>query len=231
MNIPVPLQSIDTNLWLMDYPLKTLGVNMHRVVTIMRLASGKLIIHSTAPFSPVEVDVIRELGQPEWLVDVLLRHDTFAVEGHEAFPGISYLAPEGFSKDLPFPTGSLLSPPAEWNGEVEVAAIEGAPSFGEIVMLHQPSRTLIVGDLIVNFSGERGWWAKLLAKAASVGGKYEPGFTKPFKSAIKDPAAFSASVNRVLEWDFDRIILGHGPLLPSGGKEKLRNTLQAAGVI
>jgi hypothetical protein len=231
MNIPVPLQSIDTDLWLMDYPLRMLGLNMHRVVTIVRLASGKLIIHSTAPFSTLEADVIRELGRPEWLVDVLLRHDTFAAEGHEAFPGISYLAPEGFSKDLPFPTGLLLSPPAEWKGEIEVAPIEGAPSFGEIVMLHQPSRTLIVGDLIVNFNGVQGWWAKFLSKAASVGGRYEPGFTKPFKSAIENPGAFSDSVNRVLEWDFDRIIVGHGTLVATGGKQKLRGTLQAAGVI
>jgi hypothetical protein len=227
----IPLQHIDTNLWLMDYPLKTLGINLHRVVTIIRLASGKLIIHSTAPFSSSEADEIRELGQPEWLVDVLLRHDTFAAEGHAAFPGASYLAPEGFSRDLSFPTGSLLSVPAEWAGEVEVLAIEGAPSFGEIVMLHQPSKTLIVGDLIVNFSGEQGLWAKFLSKAASVGGRYEPGMTKPFKSAIQDQAAFSASVHRVLEWDFDRIIVGHGSLLPTGGKQKLRNALQAAGVL
>lgn len=231
VNIPVPLQHIDANLWLMDYPLRTLGVNLHRVVTIIRLASGKLVIHSTAPFLPTEVESIRELGQPEWLVDALLRHATFAAEGHKAFPGISYLAPEGFSRDLPFPTGSLLSPPAEWEGEIQVAAIDGVPAFGEIVMCHQPSRTLIVGDLIVNFAGVQGWWEKLLSKAASVGGKYEPGMTKPFKSAIRDSGAFAASVQRVLEWDFDRIIVGHGRPIPTGGKQKLRGVMQAAGVL
>ena len=231
MNLPVPLQGIDTNLWLMDYELKMLGINLHRVVTIIRLASGKLIIHSTAPFSMTEVDEIRELGTPEWLVDVLLRHDTFAAEGRAAFPDASYLAPEGFSRNLPFPTGSLLSPPAEWAEEVEVAAIEGVPAFGEIVMFHRPSRTLIVGDLIVNFSDVQGWWAKLFSKAASVGRNYQPGVTKPFKGAIQDRGAIASSIRKILEWDFDRVIVGHGGFLASGGKEKLRAALKNAEVM
>jgi len=212
-------QNLATNFWVKSFPLKLLGANMRRNVSVIRLASGKLIIHSTAPFSTTDVAVISALGGPAWLVDTLLRHDTFARQGKAAFPQAQYLAPAGFS----IPAGPLLPPPAEWKDEIAIAAIDGAPDFGEVVMLHRPSRTLVVADLLFNFGEEEGWWTKLLLSAAAVGGQYQPGMTKPFKAAIKDPAAFASSIREILAWDFDRIVVGHGIPIVSGGKEKLRS--------
>jgi glyoxylase-like metal-dependent hydrolase (beta-lactamase superfamily II) len=53
--------------------------------------------------------------------------------------------------------------------------------------------------------------------------------TVPFKKAVEDPAAFAASVNRMLAWDFDRVIVGHGEPIETGGKEKVRAAIRAAG--
>ena len=39
---------------------------------------------------------------------------------------------------------------------------------------------------------------------------------------IKDRAAARASLERILAWDFDRIIVAHGDVLESGGHEILR---------
>lgn len=202
-----------------------LGVDLNRNVAIVRLASGRLIVHSTAPFSPEDVTAIKTLGQPGWLVDSLLRHDTFAAEGRAAFPEIPYLAPEGFSKNLDFPTAPLVPGPVEWDGEVVTLAIDGAPEFGEVVMLHRPSRTLIVADLVFHFSHPEGFWAKTLLKLATVGGEHAPGVSKPFKQAIKNPEAFAASIKTLMSWDFDRVIVGHGTPIASSGKEMIRQAL------
>ncbi len=223
-------QSIAPNVWLLSYPLKALGADLKRNVTVIQLASGKLIIHSTGPFTSNDVRAIAALGDPAWLVDSLLRHDTFSKQGHEAFPSAQYLAPTGFPQGDTYSTTSLLPPPPEWSEEIAVLAVEGAPDFGEVVMLHKPSRTLIVADLIFNFRKEQNLWTKLLLFAATVGGKHDPGMTRPFKKAIKDEAAFSASMRTLLSWDFDRIIVGHGVPVESGGKEKFRATLQGAGI-
>lgn len=228
--MPTP-QSLAPNLWSLTYPFKLLGADLHRNVTVIRLASGHLIIHSTAPFGAEDIAAIKALGEPGWIIDTLLRHDTFANEGRNAFPNIPYLAPEGFSKELPFPTGDLVPPPAEWESEIAVLPIDGAPEFGEVVMLHRPSRTLIVADLVFNFPGEHGFWTDTLLNLATVGGHHDPGVTRPFKAAIKDHDAFNASIRTMMEWDFDRIIVGHGEPIPTGGKEKLREALVGAGVI
>lgn len=224
------LQTIAPNLWLRAYPLKLLGVNLGRNVTIIRLASGSVIVHSTGPFAVGDVAVINALGEPAWIIDTLLRHDTFAKEGRRAFPSARYLAPDGFSRKVGFPTEPLIPPPAEWGEEIAVAGIDGAPEFGEVVMLHRPSKTLIVADLIFNFSGKPDLWTKLFLWLVTAGGRHEPGMTLPFRLAIKDQAAFSRSIRQILGWDFDRIIVGHGTPIVAGGKEKLRSTLQAAGM-
>lgn len=223
------LQDFAPDVWLLNFPLKMLGVDLKRVVTVIRLASGKLIIHSSAPFTAAQVTAIKEKGEPTWLVDTLLRHDTFAEEGRKAFPVASYLAPSGFANNLPFVTGALLPPPVDWENEIAVATVDGAPAFGEVVMLHRPSRTLIVADLIFHFTRPPSLWAKLLLRLATVGGRHAPGVTQPFKMAVKDKAAFEKSLRTILSWDFDRIIVGHGSPIESGGKEKLRAAWTAAG--
>ncbi len=225
------IQQIAPDLWLIGYPLKTLGADLRRNVSIIRLLSGKLVIHSTAPFSPEDVAGINQLGEPGWLIDTLLRHDTFAKEGRAAFPDIPYLAPADFSQDLDFKTEPLLPPPAEWTGELDVLEIAGAPEFGEHVVLHRASRTLIVADLVINFGPGQGIWSEILLNVASVHGEHAPGVTKPFKKAITDEEAFKASVGQLLAWDFDRIIVGHGEVLETGAREKLRAALHEAGCL
>lgn len=223
------LKPLAPDLWLITYPLKTMGVDLGRNVTLVRLPSGKLIIHSTAPFSVADIAAISALGEPAWLVDTLLRHDTFAAEGRAAFPEASYLAPAGFSAELPFETGPLDPPPPEWQGEVEVLAIDGAPTFGEVAMFHRASRTLIVADLLIHFPAASGFLENVLLTLACVGGKHAPGMTRPFKQAIEDPGAYAASIRQLLAWDFDRVIVGHGTPIATGGKEQLRAAIRAAG--
>lgn len=49
------------------------------------------------------------------------------------------------------------------------------------------------------------------------------------KASVKDRAAFESSLGTILGWDFDRVIVGHGDVIESGGKAKLRAALEAAG--
>jgi hypothetical protein len=91
------MRRIAENLWTLQYPLSLLGGHQDRIVTIIRLSTGKLIIHSTGPFTPADIAAITNLGTPAWIVDTMLRHDTFAQQGRDAFPTIPYLAPEGFA--------------------------------------------------------------------------------------------------------------------------------------
>jgi hypothetical protein len=228
MNSPTAPQLLAENLWLLAYPLKMLGVDLRRNVTLIRLRSGRMIIHSTAAFSPEDVVMIRALGEPGWLLDGILRHDTFAKEGRAAFPGIPYLAPEGFSEVVGFATTTIVPPPIEWDGELLALEIQGAPEARDTALFHVPSRTLILTELVFNFGGDEPLWTELLLRAA-VGGEHHPGMSRPVKAGVKDEAAFQSSLATILGWDFDRVIVGHGDIIEHDGKAKLRTALAATG--
>ncbi len=216
------------NIWLLTYPLKKLGADVRRNSTVIRLQTGEIVIHSTAPFTPEDVAEVGRLGQPKWLVDAMLDHDTFAQEGRAAFPEAVYLGPPDFQDKVDFPVQPILPAPPAWGSELEAIALEGVPSLEEYVFLHAPSRTLITCDLVFNFGYDEPAWTEFLLKLA-VGSEHHPGMSKPFKGAIKDEAAFKASIGRMLAWDFDRVIVGHGDPITSGGKEKVQAMLRQAG--
>lgn len=222
------MKTLAENLWLLTYPLKLLGADLRRNVTVIRLASGKLVIHSTALFTPEDVAAVRALGEPGWLVEGVLRHDTFAKEGRAAFPDIPYLAPLGFSEEVGFPTEPIVPAPVEWGSELLALEVQGAPSLRETVLLHAPSRTLLATELVFNFSEEEPLWTEMLLRVA-VGAAHHPGMSRPVKSAVEDEAAFQASMAAVLAWDFDRVIVGHGDVVEPNGHAKLRAALVAAG--
>jgi hypothetical protein len=223
------MKAVAENLWIQQFPLSMLGGHQGRVVTVIRLASGKLIILSTAPFTSADVAAIEALGTPAWLVDAMLRHDTFVQDGRAAFPGIPYLVPEGFSAPAHVETQPLLPAPAEWLPEVRVLLIEGMPQVHEHVFLHVPSRTLIVADLVFNFAPSSGWTS--FFRQTLMGVKAHPDSARLFPLQIKDRTAYDRSVRELLSWDFDRIIVGHREPVESGGKAGLEQALASKGML
>ncbi|MDB6005903.1 MAG: hypothetical protein JWR15_2890 [Prosthecobacter sp.] len=223
------MKQIAENLWLLHYPLSVLGTQHGRNVTVIRLRSGKTILHSMAPFTSADLEAIRALGEPSWLVESMLLHDTYARQGHDAFPSLPFLGPPGFSETVGFPTQELMPSPPEWQGEVEVLPIEGAPMLKEHAVLHMPSRTLIVADMVFNFRPDEKGWDRVFHRYIA-GFKRYPGMSRIFRVCIKDRAAFRASVARLMERDFDRIIVGHGEVIESNGKALLQRALADAGM-
>ncbi|HSH39058.1 MAG TPA: hypothetical protein VK993_09755 [Chthoniobacterales bacterium] len=219
------MQQIAENLWLLGYPLTLLGMQIGRNVSVIRLANGKLIIHSTAPFSAPDIAAIRQLGEPAWIVEATRFHDSKAAEGRAAFPDVTYLVPAPFSNRDRLGAAVLSGAPDEWAGEVELRRIDGMPSVQEHATFHRSSRTLIVGDLLFNFPADASWWTKLIARWVLRLDRLV-GMSLVFRSMIKDRQAFHRSMADIFAWDFDRVIVGHGSVAESGGKELLRKVVE-----
>ncbi len=222
------MKPIAENLWTLHYKLPLLGEYLGRNVTVIRLSSGDLVIHSTGPFTPEVVAAIKAVGRPAYLVEAYLAHDTFAKEGRAAFPDIPYLAPEGFSEAVGFPTETLHLAPEAWAGELEALELAGKTKAREFVFFHRPSRTLIVTDLVFNVEDD----APLGVKVASlplVGFQHSPGVPRPEKMQVEDEDAFGGSLDTMMSWDFDRVIVGHGEPIETGGKARLLEAFKAAG--
>src|SRR5215210_5101633 len=224
------MEQIAENIWLLRYPLPVLGQDFGRTVTVVRLTSGKLVIHSTAPFAAADIQSIRQVGEPAWLLDATLFHDSFAKEGCRAFERLPYLAPSGFRTVAEVQTRPLIPPPSEWNGELEVVALAGMPKVQEHVLFHRSSRTLIVCDLFFNFGqissgGMRFFVRHVMRLRNGIGMSFF------FRLMIRDRAAFRESLRPILAWDFARLVVGHGKMIEEDAQKVFREELAARNLL
>src|SRR6188472_3059865 len=79
-------RQINDDVVVMSFPWNVFRIDFARNVTLLRLRDGRVVIHSSAPFTNEDIAAIREFGQPAWLVDATLLHDTFATKGVPPFP-------------------------------------------------------------------------------------------------------------------------------------------------
>ena len=219
-------KKIAADVLLMSFPMRALGIDFKRNVTLLRLGDGRVVIHSSAPFRGRDLAVIKDFGEPVWLADATLMHDTFAKEARAALPGVSYIASDGFTTGVP--TMSLSTPPSDWAGQIAVLRIDGVRT-NEHALFHRPSRTLVVADLFFSFPSEmRGWPRFFVRHVMRLPRLF--GVSVFFRRLIiRDKRAFADSMNLLLAWDFERLIVAHWEPIEKDAKRQVERALRESG--
>jgi len=127
-------------------------------------------------------------------------------------------------KDLAFHGVLGENPEKEWESEIEQLVVQGIPVLSEVVFFHNTSRTLLVTDLFFNYPPTGAFWERLYRKLEGCDGKFA--VARLIKFAARNRKALKESYDRILQWDFDRIVVTHGEVLESGGKEAFRAAVQ-----
>ena len=211
------LQRIDANLWEISRPIKMPGLRMDHRMTVVRLRSGGLLLHSPVSFDSALAKALAELGPVEYFVAPSCYHDMYWTEWFREYPAAEFFCAPGVKDEhpeLPFKhvLGSESAPP--WAGELETRLIRGMPKINEVAFFHKATRTLIVADLVFNLSTDQNILAKLFLK---VNGIYDRvGCSRFFRAFIKDREAFDRSIDELFEWDFERLVPGHGTVVRNG---------------
>ena len=93
--------------------------------------------------------------------------------------------------------------------------------MNEVVFLHRASRTLVLTDLAMNFPAlPDGFLTRLFVRAMALQGGLRT--SRLIHGLVRDRAAARASLERILGWDFDRVIPSHGEVCEEGGRRALR---------
>ena len=88
-----------------------------------------------------------------------------------------------------------------------------------MVFFHRPSATLIASDLAFHIGASSPALTRLVFR---LGGAYEKlAPTLLERMLVRDREAFRRSLERILEWPFDRVVVAHGEVLEKGGREAL----------
>ena len=173
--------------------------------TLIRLRDGRLIVHSPGPLSGELRAEIDALGPVAFIVSPAA-HGRFAAAAAQAWPTAQVLEAD--------------VPPAAWAGEVETHLVQGF-RLREVVLLHRPTRTLVITDLCFNIQRSDSAPARLFFRANGMWQRFGPSRLIRVL-AVSSRAAMRRSLDHVLGWDFERIVPGHGDVIERDGHAALR---------
>ena len=209
------------NLWTAKRPLKLVVGEIGARMTVIRLADGGLFLHSPVRLDGETRAALDALGPVRAVVAPSLVHHFFVGDYVAGYPAARVFAAPGLpdkKKDVAFHASLDDEAPPEWRGEIEQHVFRGAFRMNEVVFFHPASRTLILTDLAFNVPADRTAGARFFYWIAGAAGRFGP--HRLVRTLIRDRAAARQSVERILRWDFDRIVVSHGDVLESGGREK-----------
>lgn len=234
------MQSIAPDVWVVDGPIIEMDFPLGMKVpfptrmTIVRLGSGELWVHSPIRLTPELQRAVEAQGPIAHLVSPNFIHYAGIPQWAAAFPRAKCWAAPGVREratkhgiDVRFDADLEDAPPADWSDDLDQLIFEGSKVVREVVFFHRSSRTAILTDLIENFELDRvasRWkWLIRLTGALHPDGKAPIDMRMTFLGG-KNRAR--ASLRRLLAWEPERVILAHGKWYDQDGTAELRRAFR-----
>lgn len=228
MEMTPSLKALASNIFCVESEHRFLGIDFGGRMTVIRLASGDLFLHSPVRLSDGLGGELDALGNVKYIVAPNRFHHLYLGDYIGAYPGAEFYAAPGLSgkrKDIAF-TGELADGQSYgWGSEIEHLLFGGIPMLNEVVFFHPESGTLILTDLLFNFSND-------LSTAQVIFARLDGVYLKPGVSRItrflflKDREKARESADKILWWDFDRVLLAHKDIVESGGYDAVMEAFE-----
>ena len=197
------------------------GVECGSRMTVVRLRGGGLFIHS-----PVALDVdtrrqIDALGEVRAVVSPSLFHHLHVGGWMAAYPNAHFAACPGLDwkrSDLAWSSVLGDQPHPIWAGEIDQVYFS-ARRENEVDFYVPAHKVMICADALLNISTLPSLSSKV---AARLMGNLAPGIGWMEPLMVRDRRLARRQVDRILAWDFDKIVLSHGSMIESDGPAVVR---------
>ena len=228
-----PLRIAD-NVWIVDSEAVVTGALRVPVrMTVIRLSSGALLLHSPVQYSTQLHRQLERLGSLKYLLAPSVAHWMFLPQWQQALPDALTFAVPGLAERKQVRAAGLKIDaeladglPEEWGPELDMVMIT-APLYAEVALFHLPSRTLVLTDIVQNIDplrlppGARPI-ARLLGVTAPDG--RAPLYLRLLVRLGGRSAAQSAA--RLISFAPDRVIFSHGQWYVTAAAEQQRRSLR-----
>lgn len=224
------LRAIDgegAGLWTIDHPLSMPGgVEMGARTTVVRLLDGALALISPGPLADEDLAAIRARGQVRALIAPNALHHLFLEAATKSFPDAERHAAKAVCARYPklglVPLGASAAP--RWSGALEQVYVAGIPRVDETVFFHARSRALVITDLAFHMRRAANRRTKLVLRLVGAWDRFGP--SRIERALVRDRRALRASLDAMLAFDFDRIVVAHGDIVMQDGRELLRRAFE-----
>lgn len=223
------LQRIDNNLWVAEQPQKFMGLAVGTRMSVIRLEDSSLLLISPIEITPEIKQQLNSVGKVKYLIAPNLFHHLYLSEYRQIYPQAWVIAPPGLSTKQPeLKIDKIFTQDEiEFNSEVEHTLFEGFQAFifpkvrtvNEVVFYHPSSKTLIITDSAFNFDDS---FPLVTQLAGRVLGSYQT--LKPSrleKIAVQDKQQLKKSIDKIMAWDFNRVIMAQVKIVETNAKEQL----------
>lgn len=221
------LRPLSADLGVTERPQRFLRFEMGTRMTVVRLADGGLFVHSPVRLDDETRRDLDTLGPVRAVVAPNKYHHLYVGDYFLAYPDAQIYAAPGLPekrRDLRFHGVLTDQAPALWAGQIDQLVFRALAVTNDVVFCHRRSRTLILTDLVFNLRATRSLATRLFFQLDDAYGKFGP--SRLWRLLMRDRATARAAVERILSWDFDRVIMAHGDVLESDGREVLRESFK-----
>jgi len=203
-------------------------------MTVIRLPNGDLLLHSPTRYSIALKLELEKLGRIRHLVAPSFGHWIHMLEWQQAYPDAVTWAAPGLRKRsqvrrsglrLDHDLSEMASPAFE--DAIGVVVVPGGLGFNEAALFHQPSRTLVLTDLVLNLEQQK--LPALARPLLQLFGVTAPdGMPPPYLRAIVKMQGVVAAdtAKRLLALHPERVIFAHGRCFDRDGEAALRRSLR-----
>ena len=225
------LKPVASDLWIVDggeirFGLSWLKFPFSTRMTVLRLRSGELLLHSPVAYSAALRSAIEILGPIRYLIAPNSLHYWWVPDWKAAVPAATVLAVRGLAGRAKRPVkvdALLVGRHSPWPDDVDLLVVRG-DMLTEAILFDRSTRTLILTDLIENFEPSRihNWLLKVLVKLA---GASDPDGKAPIDMRLSffgRRTALRLAVRQMLDWNPERVIVSHGRWYDKDGVSELR---------
>lgn len=224
------LRKIDENIWVAEQPFRYFGLSVGTRMTVIRFNNGELAV-----ISPIQIDQetneqINQLGNLQYIIAPNLFHYLFLSHFQALYPLAKVYAVSGLKSKIPeiFIDQVLENSGENILGELEFLLFEGFKTFltsgalplNEYVFFHRASQTLILTDTAFHFDESFPMSTKLVSKIMGGYKKLRPSLLEQLATQEKEKV--KKSVQKVLQWDFKRVIVAHGSIVEDDAKKQFQ---------
>ena len=218
---PTPLPRFADDVWLDTAPVRILGMKLTATMAAIRLDDGALVLVSPLAATPERRAAIEALGAVAHLYAPNTYHHTWLGDWTDAYPSARVHAPAGLADkrpDLRIDRVHASAPEPAFARRVVELPVAGF-ALAETALVHLPSRTLFVADLVHNVGRPAHAWTRIYTSI--MGFHDRVAISRVIRWGFRDRAAGRRSLDAILEQPFDRIVVGHGAPVEVDAKRAL----------
>jgi Domain of unknown function (DUF4336) len=226
------LQPFGPNIWTADGPLvRDMGLTFKTRMTVVRLTDGSLWVESPVSTPPESLNAVHALGEVGYLVAGTQKHTWRLAAWQPLFPDAQLWAPGKTSLSIAgvrAPVNDVLTDVSYegWAADVDQLVFRGSPFLREVHFLHRTSGTVILGDVIQANPPLEGKALSNLAFRVLGIGSAKGGVPRDIRLGLFQRSRARESLERLLSWDFDKLILSHGDCITRDAKAYIRSAFR-----